>query len=331
MDRDPQPKTINGLNIYTDGSKIDGHTGCAYVIFDKNMNELEHQSYYLGKYPSVFQAEVFAIYQAAKAAEKYNKNILFLSDSQSAIRAIGGHFIKSETVFETVEVLKDLLNNLPIDIELSYCQAHVGHQGNELADSYAKIGARLKMHGPEPTLPVIDSIIYSQIYSKLNEIWHSHWIYSNFLDGWEYRKTKIFFPHILKEISKSIYKFNREDLSLLLQNFTGHSFFNYHQNKVDSNVNPKCRLCNNHDETSDHILLKCEGLGSLRSRIFGLHEINWENPLSIKFGKKSFMPLYKIVQFLKEVSGMEIFNTVPEDHEVTFIDVNNLNDSSESD
>ena len=292
------------------------------------MNELEHQSYYLGKYPSVFQAEVFAIHEAARAAEKYNKDILILSDCQSAIRAIGSNFIKSETVFETVEVLKGLLDTLPIDIELSYCPAHVGHKGNELADSYAKIGSNLRLPGPEPTLPVINSVIYSEVYSKLNTIWHYRWTDSLFLDGWEYRKTKIFFPHILKEISKYIHKFNRKELSLLLQNFTGHSFFNYHQNKVDSSVNPKCRLCNNHDESSSHIILECEGLGSLRSRIFGFHEINWENPLTTKIDKKYLIPLYKIVKFLKEVTEMEIFNTVPEDHEISFVDVNNLNGES---
>ena len=86
---------------YTDGSKIDNKTGAGIVIYKKN-EIIYRQSYSLPDKASIFQAELEAIRQAAaffnRNKSRYPaKYIIFLVDSQAALKALSSNEVKSET------------------------------------------------------------------------------------------------------------------------------------------------------------------------------------------------------------------------------------------
>ncbi|KAH8309978.1 hypothetical protein KR059_008986, partial [Drosophila kikkawai] len=75
------------LNIYTDGSKMEGGVGVGIYCSDHEMR----LSYKLPSYCSIFQAEVFAIRKAAEFAQSINRPheaVNLFVDSQAAIRSM---------------------------------------------------------------------------------------------------------------------------------------------------------------------------------------------------------------------------------------------------
>jgi hypothetical protein len=61
---------------------------------------------------------------------------------------------------------------------------------------------------------------------------------------------------------------SKTSLSCLIQLYTGHNFLSKHQNKIDSNINPQCRLCEEQPETFVHFITDCPGLETLRRKLF---------------------------------------------------------------
>ena len=61
------------------------------------------------------------------------KFIKILVDSQAALKALCSKDIKTEMVRRTVEELSKLGFEIP-QLTLTWIKAHVGHEGNELAD-----------------------------------------------------------------------------------------------------------------------------------------------------------------------------------------------------
>ncbi|KAH8289000.1 hypothetical protein KR054_009804, partial [Drosophila jambulina] len=75
------------LNIYTDGSKMEGGVGAGLYCTDPEMR----LSYKLPSQCSIFQAEVFAIGKAAQLAQNINRSyeaVNLFVDSQAAIRSM---------------------------------------------------------------------------------------------------------------------------------------------------------------------------------------------------------------------------------------------------
>ena len=62
------------------------------------------------------------------------------SDSQAAIRAIRKTEIKSQLVLDTIQIWEIIANRFN-SVTLSWIKAHAGHEGKELADTQAKLGA----------------------------------------------------------------------------------------------------------------------------------------------------------------------------------------------
>ena len=131
------------VTIYTDGSKIGGKVGSGFVVF-RRKKVIFYQNARLPDNATVCQAELYAIFLAgryiqASLTEKY-KYIRIYSDSQAAILALDKNEINSQLVMDTIQVW-ELITNRNIHVTLSWIKAHAGHEGNELADTQAKLGA----------------------------------------------------------------------------------------------------------------------------------------------------------------------------------------------
>jgi ribonuclease HI len=113
----------------------------------------EKLSFSLGKYTTVFQAEVYAM--KACAAEnidkKYkNRNIYTLSGSQAAIKALDKYQITSKLVWDSHQSLIQLARHNRVQLIL--VPGHEGIAGNETAAIWQEQG--LHMCSPELNQPV---------------------------------------------------------------------------------------------------------------------------------------------------------------------------------
>ena len=129
------------INDNADGSKTKQGAGSGFVIMKGKDTVLHTQSINLTGEAMIFQAELIAIQEAAKHLHE-NEDIQglyvkFFSDSQAALMALKTNKCKATTVKETHEALNDLAINAKL-VRLTWIKAHVGLDGNELADEYAK-------------------------------------------------------------------------------------------------------------------------------------------------------------------------------------------------
>ncbi|XP_049316943.1 uncharacterized protein LOC125779713 [Bactrocera dorsalis] len=109
----------------------------------------------MGKFPSIFQAEVFAISRCVELNLQRgyrNERIAILSDSQAALKAITSYEVKSLLVLECIERLNNLAECN--QVHLIWVPGHKGIAGNELADKLARSAASASMVGPEPFIAV---------------------------------------------------------------------------------------------------------------------------------------------------------------------------------
>ena len=122
------------IEIYTDGSKIENRTGCAYVV-----NGIA-QKVRLTKYSSVFSSELYAILKSLRYIRKNaNNKFVIYSDSLSAIQSI-----KSNRNQTSLNIrISDILNKIKKKtIVFEWIPSHVNIAGNEMADMGAKGASR---------------------------------------------------------------------------------------------------------------------------------------------------------------------------------------------
>ena len=110
-------RTRTQYNAYTDGSKINNNIGCGFSIF-KGKTEIASDRFKLPTFATVFQAEVAAIGEAARALRtslSSTTNPRFVKifvDSQAALLALNNPTITSTTVLNTAMQLDTLANIL---------------------------------------------------------------------------------------------------------------------------------------------------------------------------------------------------------------------------
>ena len=84
------------------------------------------------------------------------------------------------------------------------------------------------------------------------------------------RMSKIFFSGAAINKAKYIYKLSSCALGRLIRITSGHNNLNYFQSKLDKELSPLCRLCEEEDETFDHWLSDCPVLRQERANIFNI-------------------------------------------------------------
>ena len=130
----------NALNIYTDGSKTDFGTGCAFVIF-KSSSSIEHGQSKLGGENSVFQAELLAIRNSLRHLFKLRikacfSDINIFTDSISSLQSIKDCVAKNQLARDIQKYIGFFSSFTKVT--LTWCKGHNNILGNELADFFAK-------------------------------------------------------------------------------------------------------------------------------------------------------------------------------------------------
>ncbi|GBN92422.1 Putative protein in type-1 retrotransposable element R1DM [Araneus ventricosus] len=118
---------------FTDGSKTTEGTGSAFCSFDVT-GQLNSQ--WMGKLTTdnnIFQAELLAISKGILHHSNSNTHIQIWSDSLSSLQAI----LNPTSPHPLVRNIQNQLH-AKNNINLGWIKAHIGHYGNEIADSLAK-------------------------------------------------------------------------------------------------------------------------------------------------------------------------------------------------
>ncbi|XP_035226931.1 uncharacterized protein LOC118199236 [Stegodyphus dumicola] len=166
------------MNIFTDGSGLEGGIGGAIVVFFYGI-EIQNWKFRLNSMNSVYQAEMYAIFEALnwiKGTLKIRYNINIYSDALSVLQTLSGPESKNSLVFEikkTYAQLKDIHN-----IKLHWIKAHAGYEGNERADELAK-SAAVDENVIIKNIPDSRRRATSTLYNYVLNEWKNNWEQSN--------------------------------------------------------------------------------------------------------------------------------------------------------
>ena len=257
--------TLSELNVYTDGSKTSLGSGSGFVIIKGKKDILYTESINLPDNATIFQAELIAIREAAtyliNTMTQKQHYIKIFCDSQAALQALAKNTCKANTVKETHHILNELAeaNN---KVQLQWIKAHVGHDGNELADEYAKLGTTdNSIHiNTRTTRNQIRACIANYTFHK----WREKWQAIN-----KYRQTKIFYPHPDRGKYRQVKMFSRKELQLYTQAITGQNNLNYLNSIIVTGYTSMCRFCEEEDETFSHLVGECPVFHDLRVEVVG--------------------------------------------------------------
>ena len=247
----------NSMSWFTDGSKTSEGVGAG--IYGPH-----HKiSLSLGHWPSVFQAELYAIEMCASLnidSGIVGTNINIYSDSQAALKALLSHN-------QTSLIVQSCYNKLQIlaqcnTLKLIWVPVHSNIAGNELADELAREGSSKNFTGPEPFFRIPYSALSSSIDCWELQNCIKHW---NLVPGLTQSKKTIspfkFSPTVISKLGKPA-------LRRVVGYLSGHCPLKYHLFKMNLVSDSECRLCRDDDETSIHILCECEALCRNRLAIF---------------------------------------------------------------
>jgi ribonuclease HI len=162
---------IKELIWYTDGSKMKEGTG-AGVIGQSVKRSL---CFPLGRYTTVFQAEIYAILAFVYKIQFQNRPEKCLSicpDSQATLKALQAVRTTSPLVYQCQKALNDI--SAWHVVGLCWVPGRAGVQGNEIADGLTRGSSALKFLGPEPASGVSRCDIRKRLSRWLiNQQWAS--------------------------------------------------------------------------------------------------------------------------------------------------------------
>ncbi|GFV89124.1 retrovirus-related Pol polyprotein from type-1 retrotransposable element R1 [Trichonephila clavipes] len=231
---------------YTDGSKIDGRVGFAFVVFRSGV-ESENFQFRIRDECTVFVAELLCLNFAVKWITEQNSVIseyLICTDSLSSLDSLKCISSPNNTIVEIQKQLKSLRDK-NISIDFAFVRGHTGVLGNERADWLAKAATKRKID--------IDVNIPKSFYKKITnermmKSWNQEYLISN-----KGSITKKIFPTINKRLSCHHFYTNYK----LTQFLTGHGNFKSYLNKFNLGPSSFCDCNIGGEENVEHVILLC--------------------------------------------------------------------------
>ena len=260
LDSWPNSLPAEGKMGFSDGSKTSLGTGAGVFTLEPEGKEIIH----LGKLASVFQAEAVAVRTCLLTmlpSESRNEKAFICTDSESVIKALMSPIVTSKLIKE----LKETLNQIGMrnQITLVWVPGHSGIEYSEIADGLAKRGSTSEIHGPEPFIPIPQSLCEEAIEKwKIAEC-ENYW---NRYEGGTH--TKSFFQAPNRKWARELLDMDRSSIRRVVGAITGHCGLNKHLSKMRKLDNPNC-ACGVGEETGLHVICECSLYSSLRLSVLG--------------------------------------------------------------
>ena len=253
------------IRCYTDGSKLNRRAGASFYIEYASGSQTDQNFFHLGRYSTVFQAEVFAIAEVAKKLimdRIVNEKIIILVDSEAAILAIQNNIVKSNTVLTCIKNLNILGKDN--DVTIAWTPGHTDIQGNEKADILAKSGSAINCSGPEPFISIPYASCRAAIKDWSVKRWKTSWIEQK-----DCLRIKENVGWASPQLTQRRLRLKRPRINEVLQILTCHCNLQKHRCTMGHNVSSSCPKCNLEEETPHHHVGECTYYQALRKKVFG--------------------------------------------------------------
>ncbi|GIX95978.1 putative 115 kDa protein in type-1 retrotransposable element R1DM [Caerostris darwini] len=234
---------LTGTLIFTDGSKMNGRVGGAFVVYSNGI-ETHCEMFRLSDHATVYSAELMAINFAINARLP-SANII--SDSRSVLQALEN----VNHVEREILAIKQLLANHESAIRLFWIKAHAGFTGNERADEYTK--SATTKEDIDFTMGYSIAYIKGLIKKDLLKQWQDRWSSST--------KGRELFS-ILHEVKTSRIQGDFFTNQLM----TGHGCIGIYQERFFGK-SAVCS-CGHLPEDRNHIIYDCPQWDAIRQRFF---------------------------------------------------------------
>lgn len=262
------------MKWFTDGSKSGACVGSG--IYGERPKHKSCRN--LGKFASIFQAEVYAILECAEINlnKPYSNQCIYIhSDSKAALLALNSDIIKSKLVQNCVDTLNRL--GSANKVILRWVPGHSGIEGNEQADEQARKGAEGTFIGPEPFFGIPKSLTTLSLRqlsaSDSTRLWNS-------TTGSNHARKLIKGFNV--NFTKNLIALSKNNSRIITRVLTGHCLLNKHAHSIGLTDSPLCRFCEEADETPLHILCDCGPWMRSRSQLLGSHLLSPEDVKKIK-------------------------------------------------
>ncbi|XP_049904182.1 uncharacterized protein LOC126392679 [Epinephelus moara] len=272
------------IKVYTDASKSgQNRVGIAFVVPDLNivLNKRVNDDL------AIYTGELLAIHMALNWVHEVRPGkVLIASDSSSALVSIK-HVqsdIRQDIIFEIAHILQGI-KRAGVEIKFIWVPAHIGFEGNELADKYAKSATRKEQISMVVTYSKAE--IKSIVKSEMKKKWQKQW---------DRESRGRHFYNIQRNVGemRECHRSSKEEDIISRMRF-GHTGLNSTLFIIQKHETGNCEHCES-GETVEHILFQCPKYQTQR------------NTLKAAF-KRNKIP-FNVADILRRNSGDVVFGEI---------------------